>query len=222
MSIRRACVRLLMATIIAGSVGVSPALAGGRGHSPAGQDENRGRPDIPKETRWQTPEGWDECPEEAGSTGDGSNSLSFASFDDGDIIVAIQSWSVGHAGMWDDRYDRGATSACVWSAVKSYPGRVIREAPVKYRTYDRAYGLWVPSVSAWRRASARSYCAAQSGETYDINSSKTNQTRWYCSKLVWAGYKYQADVDLDANGGYWVAPVDLYNDAQTRCFASAS
>ncbi len=220
MSIKRACSALLLAVVVAGSLSVSPAWAAGRARGP--KDGVGGRPDIPKETCWQTPEGWDERPDVAGSTGDGSNSLSFTSFDDGDIIVAIQSLSVGHAGIWDDRYDRGVSSRCVWSAVKSSPGCVLREAPIKYRTYDRAYGLWVPSVASWRRASARSYAAAQAGEKYDMSSSKSSQSRWYCSKLVWAGYKYRANVDLDANGGYWVAPVDLYNDTQTRCFASAS
>lgn len=196
-----------------------PAYAGqGRGR-PDSVDPGAGRPEIPKDTRWLTPEGYDECPEEAGVTGDGSNNLSFVSFKDGDIVVAIQSLSVGHAGVWDARYAGSVYSACVWSAVKSSPGCVLREAPIKYRTYDRAYGLWVPRVVYSLRQAARSFCAAQSGEKYDISSSKTNLGLWYCSKLVWAGYKYRAGVDLDANGGYWVTPVDLYNDGDTSCFA---
>ena len=178
--------------------------------------------DLPKEERWQTPVGYDEAPVEAGSSGSGSNRISFSRFDDGDIIVALQSWSVGHAGIWDDRYDRGTYSYCVWSAVKSSPGRVLRERPVKYRTYDRAYGLWVPRVSLAGRRAARSYAAAQNGEPYYINSSKSDTRRWYCSKLVWAGYKYRTGVDIDANGGYWVSPVDLYNDRDTRVFAYGS
>ncbi len=178
--------------------------------------------DLPKEECWKTPPGYDQPPEEAGSTGRGSNRISFRYFDDGDIIVAIQSWSVGHAGIWDERYDRGTYSYCVWSAVKSSPGRVLREQPVKYRTYDRAYGLWVPRVSLRGRRAARSYAAAQNGEPYRIHSSKRDQSHWYCSKLVWAGYKYRTGVDLDANGGYWVSPVDLYNDRDTRVFAYGS
>lgn len=178
--------------------------------------------DIPKEKRWEAPAGYDKQPEVAGAPGDGRNSLSFRYFDDGDIIVSMESWSVGHAGIWDDRYDRGSYSYCVWSAVKSGRGCVLREQPIKYRTYDRAYGLWVPKASLSKRCAARSYAAAQNGERYDISSSKWDTSRWYCSKLVWAGYRFRAGIDLDGNGGFWVSPADLYSDRDTRVFASSN
>jgi len=163
----------------------------------------------------------DKAPETAGGAGDGQNSISFAAFDSGDIIVVLGT-ATGHAGEWDDAYHYTDRSACVWSANTTPGNDVLREAAIKYRAYDRAYGLWVPSVSAANRAKARSYCRAQEGERYDISSSKTNQSLWYCSKLAWASYKYSAGVDLDADGGYWVWPVDLVNDSQTSVFASAT
>jgi len=163
----------------------------------------------------------DKAPETAGGTGDGKNSISFSAFDDGDIIVVLGT-STGHAGEWDDAYHYSDRSACVWSANTTPGNDVLREAAIKYRAYDRAYGLWVPSVSAANRAKARSYCRSQNGEPYLISSSKTDQSRWYCSKLAWSSYKYTAGVDLDGDGGYWVWPVDLINDSQTALFVSAS
>jgi len=92
------------------------------------------------------------------------------------------------------------------------------EQPIKYRAYDRAYGLWVPSKAA-SGAGVVTYCSLQRGEPYNIASSKTDYARWYCSKLPWVGWKLKAGVDLDADGGYWVWPVDLVNDSQTSVFA---
>lgn len=160
----------------------------------------------------------DTAPTSAGGDGTGVNAISFTAFDNGDIIVT-QGGATGHAGEFDDDRHVTDTSYCVWSANVKPVSAVQRETPVKYRAYDQAFGLWVPSVSAYTRTRARNYCAAQNGEPYDITSSKSDQSRWYCSKLVWASYRYMGGVDLDSDGGYWVWPVDLVNDSQTSLFA---
>lgn len=164
----------------------------------------------------------DTPPTDAGSPGDGHNAISFGSFDDGDIIVGLGDSVTGHAGEWDDYYYHGsAYDNAVWSALKS-TNSVLREDAVHFRSYDRAYGLWVPSVSASTRVTTRNYCRGQAGEPYDITSSKSNTAEWYCSKLPWAAYKYRAYVDLDANGGYYVWPADLLNDPSTYVFTSSN
>jgi len=163
----------------------------------------------------------DEAPTSAGGDGTGSNTLSFAAFDSGDMVVTGGT-ATGHAGEWDGYYFHGSLyDNCIWSANTSPADGVQREEPRKYRAYDYAWGIWVPSLSATRRASARSYCRSQSGEPYDIASSKSDQARWYCSKLCWSSYRYTSSVDLDGDGGYWVWPIDLVNDSQTSIFASA-
>ncbi len=175
--------------------------------------------DLPKPSGGEHP---DIAPVTASGTGDGSNSISFAAFDSGDIIVVTGS-GTGHAGEWDSYYFRGSLyDNCIWSANTAPVNGVQREEPRKYRAYDAAYGLWVPSVTATRRGSARTYCRAQSGEPYNVASSKTDQASWYCSKLAWSSYRYTCGIDLDADGGYWVWPVDLINDSQTSCFAYSS
>ncbi len=149
----------------------------------------------------------------------GGNSLPIAGFADGDIIAGFNTWSVGHTGIMDATRGIALTSACIWSAVKEAPTCVTLERPNKYRGYEWAAGLWVPGALASQRTSARRFCSSQTGERYNIASSKSDYTQWYCSKLPWAGYTDRAAKDLDANGGYWVTPADLYNDNDTRVFA---
>jgi len=173
---------------------------------------------LPKPPVSHHPDG---APRSAGGNGDGSNSLSFAAFDTGDMVVTGGT-ATGHAGEWDDSYWRGSLyDSCIWSANVQPVDGVQREAPRKYRAYDCAYGIWVPSVRTTKRAAARTYCRSQLGEPYDIGSSKSNQSAWYCSKLCWSSYRYTSSVDLDGDGGYWVWPIDLVNDSQTSLFASA-
>lgn len=162
----------------------------------------------------------DSAPAAAGGDGDGSNNISFTYFDDGDMLCAFPgSTFTGHAGIWKDGlYTSGLTSWCIWSANTSPSNGVQREQPRKYQNYDYCYGEWVPSKASYG-LSVVNWCAAQAGEPYDINSAKSDYSRWYCSKLAWAGWKVKTALDLDANGGYWVKPADLVNDTQTSTFA---
>jgi len=151
----------------------------------------------------------------------GGNLLPITGFKDGDIIIGFNAWTVGHTGIMDATRGIGLSSACVWSAVKESPGRVCLEKPAKYRGYDWAAGLWVPRALASQRTSARRFCSSQLGERYNLFSAKSDHSQWYCSKLPWAGYSVRASRDLDPNGGYWVTPADIYNDADTKVFAFA-
>lgn len=163
----------------------------------------------------------DAPPPSAGGNGDGTNALPFTDFESGDMVVTGGTLT-GHAGEWDSAYWRGSLyDSCIWSANTTPVNGVQREAPRKYRAYDYAYALWVPSLTPTKRAAARSYCKAQLGEVYDITSSKSDQTAWYCSKLCWSSYRYTAGFDLDGDGGAWVWPIDLVNDSQTSVFAYA-
>lgn len=161
----------------------------------------------------------DTTPTSAGGSGDGANDISFTYFEDGDMVCVFPGGTLaGHAGIWKDALHTGILSKCVWSANTTPIDGVQREAAFKYTQYDRAYGLWVPSRIGYGHA-AVDWCAAQLGEPFDITSSKSDYSRWYCSKLAWAGWKVRAGVDLDADGGYWVKPADLVNDTQTSTFA---
>jgi len=161
----------------------------------------------------------DSAPEAAGGDGDGVNAMRFTAFDDGDMICVFPGTTfTGHTGIWKDALYTSPTSRCVWSANTTPVNGVQREAASKYNGYDIAYGLWVPAKATFGRAVV-DWCAAQAGEPYDITSSKTDYAKWYCSKLAWAGWKVKTNVDLDADGGYWVKPADLVNDPDTKTFA---
>lgn len=181
------------------------------------------RPTLPKPITLPHP---DMPPTTAGGgDGTGSNSLRFEAFEDGDMVVALGT-ATGHAGQWDDyQYEKNLFSTykpCVLSANTKPVNGVQYESPTKYRQYDHAYGIWVPSATPAQRIAARNYSRAQLGEPYSITSLKNDQSKWYCSKLLWASYKYAGPkIDLDADGGAWVWPVDLINDSQTKVFVSA-
>ncbi|MHB1136559.1 MAG: hypothetical protein ACYCXR_06635 [Coriobacteriia bacterium] len=202
--------------------------AGERAHAGAGVSK-RARRDGTAPPRWDLPKPEvvpheDVAPPGAGGlTGDGINQISFSAFDTGDMIVVLGT-TFGHAGCWSDELysaARGVYSYCVWSANTTPVNGVQLEQPVKYRAYDRAYGLWVPSKAS-SGPGVVSYCSLQRGEPYNIFSSKTDYGRWYCSKLPWVAWRLKTGVDLDADGGYWVWPVDLVNDSQTSIFAMSS
>jgi len=129
----------------------------------------------------------DTPPVSASGNGDGSNDISFDEFESGDIIV-VTGTATGHAGEFDWVYYYNLDSYCIWSANTEPEDGVQLEQPSKYRGYDEAYGLWVPSATYSERLDARDYCGEQEGEPYELTSLKTTETDWYCSKLAWASY----------------------------------
>lgn len=86
-------------------------------------------------------------------------------------------------------------------------------------TYEKAAALVVSPASMTNRKAATTYAAAQMGEEYNWSSPKNVAYEWYCTKLPWAGFKGRG-YDIDANGGYWVTPDDIYNDNDTGVFFS--
>lgn len=171
------------------------------------------RYDLPKPRVAAHP---DVAPPSAGGNGDGYNSITFGAFDDGDLVVVLGT-STGHAGVFDRTRNTGIYSYAVISANTIPRSGVQYEQCIKYRAYPEAYGLWVPGCE-WLGGSVRDWCRRQLGEPYNIAAAKTDDSQWYCSKLCWAGWKRVASRDLDADGGYWVWPVDLVNSRNTAVF----
>lgn len=148
----------------------------------------------------------------------GSNSVSFGSFRDGDIVVVLDPAGLtGHAGMFDARYYSSVYSYALWSANTSPVNGVQREQCVKYRANDEAFALRV-SGGTYFRAAARNFAARQLGKPYNILGAKTDLSSFYCSKVAWTSWRYTMGVDLDGDGGYWVWPVDLINSSHTVLF----
>lgn len=151
---------------------------------------------------------------------DGKNAVAFSRFTDGDMIVVIDPSSVtGHSGLFDRRYYTGLSSFAIWSANVKPVNGVQREACEKYRAYNQAYGLWVPS-EANHGTKVRDFAAKQVRKPYNIFGSKRDLRSFYCSKLAWAAWHTVSGVDLDADGGYWVWPIDLVNSRFTATFGA--
>lgn len=64
-------------------------------------------------------------------------------------------------------------------------------------------------LTSAQRTKIVTYLNNQVGEPYSF-SLKTNETSWYCSKLVWRAYK-EIGVDIDYDGGAEVTPTDILN-----------
>jgi len=112
-----------------------------------------------------------------------------------------------HAAMWD-----GYNGSNKTLHARGYGWGVRHDSSNWFRTqYSRVAVMGVYTNSSIRN-SATSYARAQLGEPYTIYTSKTNQSKWYCSKLVWAGYYWRSNksINLDPNGGYWVTPNNLW------------
>lgn len=72
------------------------------------------------------------------------------------------------------------------------------------RVIQYRYGL-----TSAQRTTIITYLNNQVGEPYSF-SLKTNESSWYCSKLVWKAYK-QVNIDIDYDGGAEVTPTDILN-----------
>ena len=129
----------------------------------------------------------------------------------GDFLLGHKSWRPwgywGHAGMWDAN---GGYNKTVHA--RGY-GWGVRRDPWNWfatqYTHVAVMGVW---TSDSIRNQAGGYAVAQLGEPYTLWTSKTNQSKWYCSKLVWASYYWRSGkaIDLDSNGGFWVTPNNLW------------
>lgn len=151
------------------------------------------------------------------SAGDRRNGIVFTRFTDGDIVVVLDPWSVGHAGLFDRSAYASLNSWAVISANVTPVRGVQRERCSRYRNYDRAYGLTVPS-QYHHHVQARLFAQRQMGKPYVLSLFKTDTRSYYCSKLVWCAWKYTAGVDLDGDRGLYVWPVDLINSPLTALF----
>lgn len=147
----------------------------------------------------------------------GTNGITFDRFRDGDIVVVEDPAGItGHAGLFDSRFYSDIRSYAVLSANVSPANGVQREQCLKYRANDEAWGIYVIGQTSTRRTAARAWAYNQMGKPYNIFAPKTDLRSFYCSKLAWAAWRFTAAaVDLDADGGYWVWPIDLVNSHHT-------
>ena len=134
----------------------------------------------------------------------------------GDFLLGHKGWAPWgywrHAAMWD-AYAGGNKTL----HARGYGWGVRHDSSYWFRThYSRAAVMGV-YTSSGVRSSAGWYARWQLGEPYTLFTSKTNQSHWYCSKLVWASYYWRSGrrINLDPNGGFWVTPNNLWYSGWT-------
>jgi uncharacterized protein YycO len=134
----------------------------------------------------------------------------------GDFLLGHGSWKPWgywtHAAVWDAYYGNNKTLHA-----RGYGWGVRHDATDWFKWHYSRVAVMGVRTSTYVRNNAAGYARAQVGESYTLFTSKTNQSRWYCSKLVWAGYYWRSgrSIDLDSNGGYWVTPNNLWYSAWT-------
>ncbi len=79
------------------------------------------------------------------------------------------------------------------------------------------YAVKVKNVSSAKASKVANWCRKQTGKGYNKNYSNiTTRKKFYCSHLVWAGYKDVCRVDLNTGlYGKMVAPIELVNTPKT-------
>lgn len=79
------------------------------------------------------------------------------------------------------------------------------------------YAVTVKRASAAQRKKVANWCRRQVGKAYNKNYMNVGtRKKFYCSQLIWAGYKDLCRIDLNTGiYGKMVAPVELVNTPQT-------
>lgn len=80
------------------------------------------------------------------------------------------------------------------------------------------YGATVKSASKAQRKKVANWCRRQVGKNYNTNYTNTaTRKKFYCSQLIWAGYKDVCKIDLNTGlYGKMVAPIELVNTPRTN------
>ena len=100
-------------------------------------------------------------------------------------------------------------------------GQVVKKTSASSIYVDSgAHKLYVTTTQAKRNAAA-DWAATKLGYGYNLffaDNKNVEDDVYNCSQLVWAAYKKRAAVDIDANGGASVYPVDIRNSSLTTSY----
>jgi uncharacterized protein YycO len=100
-------------------------------------------------------------------------------------------------------------------------GQVVKKTSASSIYVDPgAHKLYVTTTQAKRNAAA-DWAATKLGYGYNLffaDNKNVEDDVYNCSQLVWAAYKKRAAVDIDANGGSSVYPVDIRNSSLTTSY----
>lgn len=89
--------------------------------------------------------------------------------------------------------------------------------------YKNIKAMYVKGSSGTQKSNAAEFARAQIGDPYSLAMSRSDETRWYCSKLVWRAW-YKQGVELEGRTyeprGNYVTPGDILDSPNTTVFYS--
>jgi hypothetical protein len=93
------------------------------------------------------------------------------------------------------------------------------ESRAKWAASTAVAGLRVRGRTDTKARAALDYSRQYLGQPYSVFTSRSSNSSWYCSKVVWRGWDSQG-IDLEYNTWYywrgqWVTPQDLWDDSDT-------
>lgn len=124
-----------------------------------------------------------------------------------------------HAGMMDRAAPNSSAPILSASDETSHGFGVGYETINKWTKKSSVIALRVKGYTTSKGQGAVNYSKQFLGKPYNIFASRDSNSDWYCSKVVWRGWKSQGK-DLEYNTWYyfrgvWVTPQDLYEDSDT-------
>ncbi len=155
-------------------------------------DLNREQIDAITQMKEESLESW--TFKERVDAGTGADAATWINF--GDILITLDSafkeWEHGHAGIADYYKDHVIEAA-------GY-GKGVRRAK-NYKTYwakQNTDELYVGKASQAQYKKAVEFATQQIGKTYNIATTLSNNSQWYCSKLVYRAW-LAAGYDVGGN-----------------------
>lgn len=126
----------------------------------------------------------------------------------------------GHIAIVEGKYYDAAKNMNYIRIIEAIDVGVVRSCLDDTRVDDKNVTLLrVSTANSDQVSNAVSFCVNQLGKKYSLDFGKdtsASEKDWYCSELVWAGYKNQGiDIETDGWGEPGVTPRDIKNSSKT-------
>ncbi|HKO95647.1 MAG TPA: YiiX/YebB-like N1pC/P60 family cysteine hydrolase [Pyrinomonadaceae bacterium] len=132
----------------------------------------------------------------------------------GSHVVNAMTWGrYNHVGIVSDA-ERGKILEATANGPSDQPG-VVESDWSTYTTYGHIGVARVRGASPEQLANVIRWIEGRKGRPYRwpivMGLDNTDESRFYCSQLVWRAFKQVMNIDLDADQGALIFPDDIYN-----------
>lgn len=146
----------------------------------------------------------------------------------GDIIFEANGGFgiIGHIAIVEGKYWSSAFNTYYIRLVEAIEIGVVRSILDDERIDDKGVTVLRPDTTSKKIQNAVRFCVSQLGKAYSLDFTRdTDATEkdWYCSELVWAGFKNQG-INLETTGLYnelGITPRDIKKGKHTTVISYA-